>query len=112
MRKFVTGLLALICAAFSVTSANAGVVFIPIVIPIPVQVPSAQTGGYDKIHNVAVISAIGTKLALKNHRFFGDRSFPLDISAWKVDDAVDAMMRQYLGGRFTFKDVPFDRAAL
>jgi hypothetical protein len=112
MRKCLLGLL----TAFAVTAlagpASAAVVFIPIVIPIPVQVPSAQTGGYSKIHNVAVISAIGSHFTIQNNSFWGTKRYPLDISGWKMDSAVEGMMRQYLGNRFNIVSVPFDRSAL
>jgi len=112
MRWILAALLALSFTAGLAPAAEAAVVFIPIVIPIPVQVPSAQTGGYDRIHKVAVLSAIGTRLTVRSNGFFSSSTYTPDISDWKVDDRIAQMMRQYLGGRFTFKDVAFDRAAL
>jgi len=84
---------------------------IPIYIPAP-QVPGADVGGYEKIHRVALLSAIGTGLALQNDHFLLPKTGTLDISSWHVDDQVNATVRKYLGSRFAFSDVPFDAKKL
>lgn len=111
----VRGALALVFAILVAAVAapvGAAVVFIPVYIPIPVQVPDVRTGGCNDIHNVAVLSAIGTGPALRNNHILGPKRSGMDISSWRVDDLVNSMMRQYLGNRFAFRDVPFDRVAL
>lgn len=75
-------------------------------------VPKPRIGNLDSIHTVAVLSVVGTSMTLQNRRFIGSRSKEFDITDWKVDDQVTTTLRQYLGGRFSFKDVPYDRAAL
>jgi hypothetical protein len=112
MRKGLSVLLAAFAIASVTTYASAAVIFVPIVIPIPVQIPSALTGGYSKIHNVAVISAIGSHFTVQNNTFWGTKKYPLDIARWSVDSAVEGMMRQYLGSRFDIASVPFDRSTL
>lgn len=85
--------------------------FIPMYIPMAVS-PSASPADYTNIHSVAVISALGGKLRMQSHNFLGTKEKDLDISSWNIDGEIEARLRQYLSDRFTFKDVPYDRAAL
>ncbi len=112
MCKVLLLLLAIFAIPTLSSPAPAAVMFIPVIIPIPVQVPSAQTGGYSRIHKVAVISAIGSRFIIQNNGFWGTKRYPLDIAAWKVDDTIEGMMRKYLGSRFTIVSVLFDRRPL
>jgi hypothetical protein len=112
MRKVLLFFLTALAISVLSTPTPAAVMFIPVIIPIPVQVPSAQTGSYSKIHKVAVISAIGSRFVIQNNSFWGTQKYPLDIATWKVDDAVEGMIRRYLGSRFELVSVPLDRAKL
>jgi hypothetical protein len=106
--------LALTVLAVTAVQANARVVFIPIYIPASVPVvPAAVKADYEKIHKVAVISAIGGSLDVMSIRQLGpadERPFP--ISDWNLDAQATALLKQYLGGRFEFHDVAYDSAAL
>lgn len=93
--------------------AMAGVVMIPIIVPMPPPtVPQADSGGYDNVHTVAVVSSLGASMTLQYHDFWGEHSKPFDISTWDVDGKVEALLKQYLDGRFAFKDVAYDKAKL
>jgi len=90
-----------------------GFVYVPMYVPqAPPQVPAAVTGAYERFHTVAVISAIGATLTLNNQHFLGTKTGALDIADWRIDDQVNSSLHQYLGARFTFKDVAYDRGAL
>jgi hypothetical protein len=96
----------------TVSSANAASVMIPLIFPVPPATPSASTADYQKIHTVAVISALGAHMTLRNYHFVGPKDHELDIADWQIDDDIVARIKQYLGGRFEFKSVAYDRAAL
>jgi hypothetical protein len=91
--------------------ARAVVIFVPIYVP-PPTVPGATAADYRNIHTVAVISALGQKLTLRNYHFIGPKEHQQDITSWKLDEDVEAQLKKYLAGRFAFKDVAYDRAAL
>jgi hypothetical protein len=74
--------------------------------------PAATKGDYGAIHSVAVISAIGDKATLSFGNFWGNSSKELPIQDWNIDALVETRLRQYLSGRFSFKDILYDRAAL
>lgn len=107
-------LLTAACTTFAlavVHPALAGVVYVPIIVPIqPLMVTSPAQ--YDAIHSVAVISAIGVNLNMRNVHFLNVADKHLDISGWKLDDEATDMLKRYLGSRFQFRDVPYDRAKL
>ncbi len=84
-----------------------GVIFVP-----APQLTAAAIGNYEKIHTVAVLSAIGGTLKLMKTGFFTGNSKTQDISAWNMDDLVTSTLREFLGSRFVFKDVAYDRASL
>lgn len=88
-----------------------GYVYMPVYVP-PPQLPAAQTAAMDKIHTVALISAIGQHFDLEYVSFWSTKTKDLDISSWALDDFTVAELKKRLGGRFTFKDVPYDRTAL
>jgi len=75
------------------------------------EVPPAVTGDTTKIHTVAIVSAIGQTLTLGRAGLLATHK-DVDIADIKLDDVVDSELRKYLAGRFTFVDVPYDRAAL
>ncbi len=102
---------ALILLAFAAGPANAAVIFIPMYFP-AAGVPGAQTADYAGIHTVAVISALGSQITMRNNHFIAPKEHALDIQSWKLDDEIAARLKQYLSPRFEFKDVSFDRAAL
>src|ERR1700679_1478615 len=95
-------LLAAACTTFAlavVHPALAGVVYVPIIVPIqPLMVTSPAQ--YDAIHSVAVISAIGVNLNMRNVHFLNVADKHLDISGWKLDDEATDMLKRYLGSRF------------
>ena len=51
-------------------------------------VPPARTGNTGRIHNVAVISAIGTEFELANRHLLGSDTKQLGIRDWKIDEQV------------------------
>ena len=73
--------------------------------------PNAKTGDYANIHSVAIVSAIGQTMTLGRAGWLAKHK-DITIADWKIDDLVDATLRRYLTGRFTFVDVPHDSAAL
>jgi hypothetical protein len=83
-------------------------VYIPGGIP---EVPAAKTGDTSAIHSVAIVTAIGQNMMLGRPGWLAQHK-TIDISDWKLDDEVDATLRRYLAGRFTFVNVPYDAAAL
>ena len=99
-------------AALGGTPARSGAVFIPIVVPIPVTLPSAQTGGYDQIHTIAVLSSLGDTMQLQNVHFVGTKSRTLNIADWNQDGVANSLLQNYLSSRFTVKTVSYDRAAI
>lgn len=96
-------LLLLVLAVMFAASAPAAV---PSAVP---RVPAAETGRYDRIHTVAVISAIGDGMTAVS---LSHRLLNLDISNWRVDEAVNATLRRYLSGRFSFVEASFDKRTL
>jgi len=87
-------------------------VYVPIYIPGgPALVPPAQAGDYSQIHKIAILTATAQSLMLGQQGWLVDHK-TIDISDLKLDDAVDAELRNYLAPRFTIVDVPYDRAAL
>jgi hypothetical protein len=94
-----------------VPSASAAIIFIPMFIP-PPSVPGAQTSDYQNIHTVALISALGQHLTMRNNHFIGPREHRLDIRDWSLDDAIASWLKQYLSPRFAFREIPYDRTVL
>jgi hypothetical protein len=75
--------------------------------------PPAVIGNTSAIHTVAIVSAIGQTLQINRHLgLWNDSSKSVDITDWKLDDRATADLRKWLGGRFAFRDVPYDAAAL
>jgi hypothetical protein len=75
--------------------------------------PPAKTGDYSRIHAVALLSAIGETFTVHSAETgLFSRSKQINIAAWKMDDLAASVVRRYLAGRYTVKDVAFDRAAL
>jgi len=114
MKRFLLAALAALLLLAPEAFARGGgatYVYIPIYIP-PPQVPAADVGGYDKVHKVAILSAIGTGMTLDVQHFLAPATGKLDISAWNLDAHVAATVKKYLGGRFNFVDVPYDAAKL
>ncbi|HEX4534077.1 MAG TPA: hypothetical protein VH000_07590, partial [Rhizomicrobium sp.] len=103
-------LLLLLTSAIS-TSAHGGAVMIPMIVPVQAYMPT-QTGNYSAIHTVAIISGIGQSMTIQNNHFFSPKSKDIGIAGWKIDDEASALIQHYLGTRFEFKDIAYDRAAL
>lgn len=74
-------------------------------------IDDVRTGSYANIHKVAILSAVGSIFGLSNTVGWGKHS-TLDISDWHVDDLAVATVKNYLGGRFEFVDMNFDRDAV
>lgn len=112
-RLLLAALAALIAFAPAAGARGSSYVYIPVYIPVgPPMVPGADVGSYDKIHTVAVLSAIGTKFELEKEQFLSPKDGTLDIASWQVDQRVAETLKKYLGGKFTFTDVPYDPAKL
>lgn len=105
-------LAALAFCLFTVGSAQAHAVVVPIFVPGTPPTLLTMTGNYDRIHNVAIVSGIGTTLTLRNNHILLPATWQADITDWKIDDEVIATLRQYLSSRYTVEDVSYDRAAL
>ena len=73
-------------------------------------VPNARPA-IANIHSVAIISAIGQTMTLGRAGWLAKHKV-ITIADWKIDELVDATLRRYLAGRFTFVNVPHDSAAL
>jgi hypothetical protein len=95
-----------------ISPANAAGVFVPLIFPVSVVVQGAKTADYDKIHTVAVISALGSHLTMRNNHFIGPKEHTIDVEDWKIDDEIENRLKQYLSPRFSFKEVPYDRASI
>ena len=67
---------------------------------------------YSAIHTVSVISSIGDKVNLSFGNMWGTATKEMPIQSWNIDALVETRLRQYLSGRFTFKDILYDRSAL
>jgi hypothetical protein len=113
MKRFLLAALAalLMLAPAALARGHVTYVYVPIYIA-PPQVPAADVGGYDKVHKVAILSAIGTGMTLTVQHFLAPSTGKLDVSAWNLDEHAAATIKKYLGGRFSFADVPFDAAKL
>jgi hypothetical protein len=113
MKRF---LLAALAASLALTptalSGVRGYQFAPAYRPDTPRVPQADVGSYDGIHKVAVLSAIGMRFDLQDQGALETKNGTLDVAAWRLDDKVEAAVRRELGGRFTFADVPYERAKL
>jgi hypothetical protein len=98
---------ALLC--LSAATANAQILFLPYYIPNVL--PEAEIGDYSKVHSVAVVSALGPTMTLTPE---GSLSPPrsMNITAWRLDDAVSNLIAGYLSGRFETKEISYDRATL
>jgi hypothetical protein len=78
----------------------------------PVFPSPADVGNYAAIRSVAVISAIGKDLTLSKIRFLGARTAKVDIADWRIDEFATTAVKSYLGARFTYEDVAYDRDAI
>jgi hypothetical protein len=79
---------------------------------VEMSVPAPRIGDYSQIHTVAVVSAIGNTLDLEHKAFLDSSSKAVDISNWALDAQVEADLQRYLGCKFAFKPVSYDRAAI
>jgi hypothetical protein len=61
---------------------------------------------------VAVLSGIGSTLAVQRGRTFGSKRKESAIDDWSLDSFVVSRVREYLGDRFTFKDIQYDVRAM
>jgi hypothetical protein len=74
---------------------------------------SAGTDKLANIHSVAVISAIGDELELRQVGLmvFSNAATPVSIRDWNLDDAIEKTVGAALSSRFTVVLVPHDRAS-
>lgn len=111
-RVIIAAIAALLPAAPALAhGGGGGFVAVPVYMPAP-QLSGANPGDYSRIHTIAVISAIGEKLTLQHFSFLDVFTKPLDIRDWSIDDLIAAVLKKYLGARFSFKSAQYDRAAL
>jgi hypothetical protein len=114
MKQWKCWMAALALLAPSVALAHGGgFVMIPIYIPGGAAPGPARaiTGDYSSFKRVAIVTGIGETVTLGDTALF-DQYSTLDVRDWKIDDQVNATLRRYLASRFTFVDIPYDRAAL
>lgn len=107
MKQF---LLAILLGLVTAGQASAQVIFIPVYLP-PAKLPEPKPADFSNIHSVAVISTLGDRFLMSTNHFMAAQQRQLDISGWGINDKIKARLVQYLP-RFTFRDVPFDHAAL
>lgn len=89
--------------------AAATVVVIPTTTVITVE--PAETGNYDALHRIGLITYVGGKLELyKDKGFLSSAEGARDISDWAMDDVVRATLHKYLSPRFEVVDIPVDAA--
>jgi hypothetical protein len=69
-------------------------------------------GSYQHIRTVAVLSGIGGRLELERRGDAGKNIATLDISAWQVDERVEATVRNVLHPRFRFVRAALDQNLL
>lgn len=69
-------------------------------------------GNYTGIHTVAVLSGVGQHFELQDRGAGGIKTGNLDIAAWKIDERVEAIVRNALKTRFRFAPSVGDRASL
>ena len=113
MTRFLLAALAALILFVPATSAHIrGTQFAPVYTPQTPRVPDAEVGSYDKIHNVAVLSGVGMTFELQSRGFFTPKNGTLDVAAWRLDERIEATVRNYLRGRFTFVNIAADRAKL
>ena len=112
MKRLLLAALAALMAFVVPAEAGGHYVYIPIYIPVTPQVSQATVGSYNKIKRVAVLSGIGSQLELENWNPLVPDDRELDISAWGVDDKVKQTVEKYLGSKFSFVDIAYDRAKL
>jgi hypothetical protein len=74
-------------------------------------VPDAINGDTSKVHTVAIVTTVGQNLVVGDPGWFQQRT-RFDISELGLDDFIATTAKQYLGTRFTFVDLPYDRAKL
>jgi hypothetical protein len=96
----------------TIGSADAGAVYIPVIVPSAMFLPKVRSGDYRNIHSVAVLSAVGQSMTLQKAGLLLPQRRDVDITSWKLDDQVESALRQYLGTRYAIKDIPADRGAL
>ena len=108
MRQIIAALTALMLCSMP---ARAAVIFIPMPVAAP-SVPAATRADYERIHKVAIVSAIGHGLDVEKAHFGGPLSKNLNIDSWKMDDAVTGLVKEYLGSRFQFVALDYDGARL
>jgi hypothetical protein len=114
MKRFLLAALAasLALAPAALSSMRGPPIYAPAYRPETPRVPQADVGSYEGIHKVAVLSAIGMRFDLQNKDPLETKNGTLDIAAWRLDDKAAAIVRRQLGGRFSFADVPYERAKL
>ena len=96
-------------------SHGGGFVVVPVYVPggAAPSLPPAKTGDYSHIHTLGLLSAIGETFTVHSAAtgLFG-RVRKIDIASWQMDDLAATILRRHLDGRYTIKDVAFDRARL
>jgi len=112
MRNLIVVCLLAVLTAMWPCAVQGGGVPIAVVVSVPEGPPEPVVGSLTNIHSVAVISAIGSQFVIENHYFLYYHVWPVPIADWKIDEQVDATLRQGLGDRFSFKSVAYDRDAL
>ena len=78
----------------------------------PMPSPEPTVTDHSKIRTVGVLSGIGSTLVVQRGRTFGSKRSEPAIADWAVDSFVVSRVREYLDGRFTFKDVDYDVSAM
>jgi hypothetical protein len=106
------GALAALAISMAAQAQDAAQPATPPVAAMPAQAAATSANPWDRIHTVAVVSGIGTKLLLVNDHQFANDTKPVDIASWNIDAQVTAALKSYLGSRFTFTDVKYDPAAV
>ena len=90
-----------------------GYVFIPIYVPTGlVAPPPAQVGNYSAIKKIAIISALGDNLTLKEEYFLGSKSAQINISDWRIDELATNAIARHLSSKFEIESVAFDRNSI
>ena len=70
--------------------------------------PTLDTGSYGNIHTVAVLSGIGPNFDLVYSNSFFPKEHAVDITAWQINEIIEAELQKYLGERFRFVPVSYD----
>lgn len=76
------------------------------------KLPEPVIGSYQAIHTIAILSGLGTRFDLERRGVAAKKQDTLDITAWKLDERIETIVRDGMPGPYTFAAVSYDRSKL